>query len=41
MPDTTLPVFLASAVPAGGTAVLDGEEARHAATVRRLRAGSG
>jgi 16S rRNA (uracil1498-N3)-methyltransferase len=39
MPDTTLPVFLASVVPAGGTAVLDGEEARHAATVRRLRVG--
>ncbi|MCR6483263.1 16S rRNA (uracil(1498)-N(3))-methyltransferase [Amycolatopsis sp. OK19-0408] len=39
MPDTTLPVFLAAAVPTAGTAVLDGEEARHAATVRRLRAG--
>ncbi|WP_410673422.1 16S rRNA (uracil(1498)-N(3))-methyltransferase [Amycolatopsis sp. cmx-4-68] len=39
MPDTTLPVFLASSVPASGRAVLDGEEARHAATVRRLRAG--
>ncbi|MEQ0560933.1 16S rRNA (uracil(1498)-N(3))-methyltransferase [Amycolatopsis sp. NEAU-NG30] len=39
MPDTTLPVFLAASVPASGHAVLDGEEARHAATVRRLRAG--
>lgn len=39
MPDTTLPVFLAASVPASGRAVLDGEEARHAATVRRLRAG--
>jgi 16S rRNA (uracil1498-N3)-methyltransferase len=39
MPDTTLPVFLAPTVPATGTTVLDGEEARHAATVRRLRPG--
>lgn len=39
MPDTTLPVFLAPAVPASGRVVLDGEEARHAATVRRLRVG--
>lgn len=39
MPDTTLPVFLAASVPVSGHAVLDGEEARHAATVRRLRAG--
>ncbi|SED29080.1 16S rRNA (uracil1498-N3)-methyltransferase [Amycolatopsis tolypomycina] len=39
MPDTTLPVFLAASVPASGRAVLDGEEARHAATVRRLRVG--
>ncbi|ATY13579.1 16S rRNA (uracil(1498)-N(3))-methyltransferase [Amycolatopsis sp. AA4] len=39
MPDTTLPVFLAPAVPAEGRALLDGEEARHAATVRRLRVG--
>ncbi|MET8997515.1 16S rRNA (uracil(1498)-N(3))-methyltransferase [Amycolatopsis sp. Hca4] len=39
MPETTLPVFLAASVPASGRAVLDGEEARHAATVRRLRAG--
>ncbi|MDX3192153.1 16S rRNA (uracil(1498)-N(3))-methyltransferase [Streptomyces sp. MN03-5084-2B] len=39
MPDTTLPVFLAASVPASGRAVLDGEEARHAATVRRLRTG--
>ncbi|RSM35951.1 16S rRNA (uracil(1498)-N(3))-methyltransferase [Amycolatopsis balhimycina DSM 5908] len=39
MPDTTLPVFLAATVPASGRTTLDGEEARHAATVRRLRAG--
>lgn len=39
MPDTTLPVFLAASVPASGRTTLDGEEARHAATVRRLRAG--
>ena len=39
MPDTTLPVFLAATVPATGRTTLDGEEARHAATVRRLRAG--
>lgn len=39
MPDTTLPVFLAATVPASGRTVLDGEEARHAATVRRLRTG--
>ncbi|WP_103348176.1 16S rRNA (uracil(1498)-N(3))-methyltransferase [Amycolatopsis sp. CA-128772] len=39
MPGTTLPVFLAASVPSSGHAVLDGEEARHAATVRRLRAG--
>ncbi|MBB1157366.1 MULTISPECIES: 16S rRNA (uracil(1498)-N(3))-methyltransferase [Amycolatopsis] len=39
MPDTTLPVFLAPEVPAEGRALLDGEEARHAATVRRLRVG--
>lgn len=39
MPDTTLPVFLAETVPTSGRTVLDGEEARHAATVRRLRAG--
>ncbi|MFB9686850.1 16S rRNA (uracil(1498)-N(3))-methyltransferase [Amycolatopsis plumensis] len=39
MPDTTLPVFLTASVPSSGRAVLDGEEARHAATVRRLRVG--
>jgi 16S rRNA (uracil1498-N3)-methyltransferase len=39
VPDTTLPVFLAATVPASGRTTLDGEEARHAATVRRLRAG--
>ncbi|MEV0681128.1 16S rRNA (uracil(1498)-N(3))-methyltransferase [Actinosynnema sp. NPDC050436] len=35
----TLPVFLVPALPSGGTALLDGPEGRHAATVRRLRAG--
>ncbi|ONI92522.1 16S rRNA (uracil(1498)-N(3))-methyltransferase [Saccharothrix sp. ALI-22-I] len=35
----TLPVFLVAALPLGDTAVLDGPEGRHAATVRRLRAG--
>jgi 16S rRNA (uracil1498-N3)-methyltransferase len=35
----TPPVFLVETVPASGQVVLDGEEARHAATVRRLRAG--
>jgi 16S rRNA (uracil1498-N3)-methyltransferase len=36
---TTLPVFLVEHLPAGEHAVLDGPEGRHAATVRRLRAG--
>lgn len=35
----TLPVFLVTALPAGGSAVLDGPEGRHAATVRRLQVG--
>lgn len=35
----TLPVFLVAALPSGDSAVLDGPEGRHAATVRRLRAG--
>lgn len=35
----TLPVFLVEALPLGGSAVLDGPEGRHAATVRRLREG--
>ncbi|HKS49336.1 MAG TPA: 16S rRNA (uracil(1498)-N(3))-methyltransferase [Amycolatopsis sp.] len=42
MPRTTPPVFLVDALPAGppGTpAVLGGDEARHAATVRRMRPG--
>ncbi|WP_116114184.1 16S rRNA (uracil(1498)-N(3))-methyltransferase [Amycolatopsis ruanii] len=39
MPSTTPPVFLVEEVPASGDLVLDGEEARHAATVRRMRAG--
>ena len=38
MTTTALPVFLVDALPSG-TAVLDGPEGRHAATVRRLRAG--
>ncbi len=37
---STLPVFLAAGLPApGATVVLDGPEGRHAATVRRMRAG--
>lgn len=36
---TTLPVFLVERLPDGEHAVLDGPEGRHAATVRRLRAG--
>jgi 16S rRNA (uracil1498-N3)-methyltransferase len=36
---STPPVFLVDALPAGADAVLDGDEGRHAATVRRLRAG--
>lgn len=39
MPGATAPVFLVAELPAGAQAVLDGEEARHAATVRRMRAG--
>jgi 16S rRNA (uracil1498-N3)-methyltransferase len=39
VPETTLPVFLTAALPASGHTTLDGEEARHAATVRRLRVG--
>ncbi|EME52142.1 16S rRNA (uracil(1498)-N(3))-methyltransferase [Amycolatopsis decaplanina] len=39
MPETTLPVFLTATLPASGRTTLDGEEARHAATVRRLRVG--
>lgn len=35
----TLPVFLVDALPSGSEFVLDGPEGRHAATVRRLRAG--
>lgn len=35
----TPPVFLVPRLPAGQDAVLDGDEARHAATVRRLRPG--
>ena len=38
---TTAPLFLVDALPAGDTAVLDGPEGRHAATVKRLRAGEG
>lgn len=37
---STLPVFLTATLPApGDTAVLDGPEGRHAAAVRRMRAG--
>jgi 16S rRNA (uracil1498-N3)-methyltransferase len=36
---TTLPVFLVARLPDTDQAVLDGPEGRHAATVRRLRAG--
>ncbi|MEV5301845.1 16S rRNA (uracil(1498)-N(3))-methyltransferase [Amycolatopsis methanolica] len=39
MPSTTPPVFLVEEMPAGPRFVLSGEEARHAATVRRMRAG--
>src|SRR4051812_6047732 len=35
----TVPVFLSSPLPAAERFVLDGPEGRHAATVRRLRAG--
>lgn len=35
----TLPVFLVEALPSGEEFVLDGPEGRHAATVRRIRAG--
>ncbi|SFQ00280.1 16S rRNA (uracil1498-N3)-methyltransferase [Amycolatopsis arida] len=37
--DSTPPVFLVPTLPGGPTGLLDGDEARHAATVRRLRAG--
>jgi 16S rRNA (uracil1498-N3)-methyltransferase len=36
---STAPLFLVDVLPAGATAVLDGAEGRHAATVKRLRAG--
>jgi len=36
---STAPLFLVDALPPGGTAVLDGPEGRHAATVKRLREG--
>lgn len=35
----TPPVFFVKRLPSGDTAVLDGDEARHAATVRRIRPG--
>lgn len=38
MTTTALPVFLVDSLPSGSS-VLDGPEGRHAATVRRLRAG--
>jgi 16S rRNA (uracil1498-N3)-methyltransferase len=37
--DATPPVFLVTALPPGEHGVLDGEEARHAVTVRRIRHG--
>lgn len=37
--DTTPPVFLVDALPTGSRALLDGDEARHAVTVRRMRPG--
>jgi 16S rRNA (uracil1498-N3)-methyltransferase len=39
VPETTLPVFLVDELPPAGDVLLDGEEARHAATVRRMRVG--
>ncbi|WP_019815750.1 RsmE family RNA methyltransferase, partial [Saccharomonospora saliphila] len=36
---TTPPIYLVPSVPEGPTARLDGEEAHHAATVRRTRPG--
>jgi 16S rRNA (uracil1498-N3)-methyltransferase len=36
---STAPLFLVDALPAGDRAVLDGPEGRHAAAVKRLRAG--
>lgn len=36
---TTPPVFLVDVLPSAERAVLEGEEARHAVTVRRMRAG--
>lgn len=36
---TTPPVFFVAVLPGGERAVLDGDEARHAATVRRIRPG--
>lgn len=36
---TTAPLFLVDALPVGDTLRLDGPEGRHAATVKRLRAG--
>lgn len=38
-PGSTPPVFLVDDLPAADSAVLDGDEARHAVTVRRTRAG--
>lgn len=38
---TTAPLFLVDALPDGDTGVLDGAEGRHAAAVKRLRAGEG
>jgi len=38
---STAPLFLVDALPVGDTAVLDGPEGGHAATVKRLREGEG
>jgi len=38
-PEAGLPFFVVSAVPGPGEFLLDGDEGRHAATVRRLRPG--
>lgn len=38
---STAPLFLVDALPPAGTLWLDGPEGRHAATVKRLRAGEG
>jgi 16S rRNA (uracil1498-N3)-methyltransferase len=39
MSESSLPVFAVERLPEGGRTTLDGQEGKHAATVRRLRAG--